>query len=296
MLFNEALIQELKKASADFTLRKVACIIVDTNGNTYSGHNSELTLQNIIHAEQCALSKIAQGGLVQEIHLLGNGSIKHAIPCERCMNELAARTNDAARIFLYDIKNLNKKYTCSMADLIASYAKRETIIDLSNSLRKDLPVLTSLNGKDSNLLDIFIKNIINDFPADALAVYLTGTAAGLSPRKLFVGQKSGKKNVGINLVFIFKKKTDESLLEKNKRSYRNASGVDFQENDLLVEELPPYTLEDLDKEQSSGGFLWRKEFSIPSLDVVAIDISVGTDLASVMTKQYLSKNWLVKLA
>lgn len=296
MLFNEALLQELEKASADFTLRKVACIIVDTNGNIYSGHNSELTLQSITHAEQSSLSKIAQGELVQEIHLLGNGSIKHAIPCEGCMKALAIRTNDTVSIFLYDIENLNKKYTCSMADLIDSYAKRESVLDLSNSLRRDLPVLTSLSDKDADFLEVFVKNITNEFSAGAFAVYLTGTAAGLSPRKLFVEQKIGKKYVDIDLVFILKNNIDESLFEKIKQSYGNASGADCLEKDLTVEELPPYTLEELDKEQSPGGFLWRKEFSIPSLDVASIDISVGTDLVSVMTKQYLSKNWLVKLA
>ena len=290
--------RELQFAKADFTKRLVACVLVDDQGNQYEGHNNEVDAHTIFHAETEAISKLSLGRKVSEMHLLGNQGTKAIIPCESCTKALFPLVDDGCKVSLYAADSPDKVYSFLFSDLIDSYASNNSVLllDEVNFVEK-LQTETPLSDRDISTLYSLRQKIQSAFVSNSPEVYLTGSAAGFSPRCLIVKQRIGKKYGDADLVFIFEKEYPLDLQQTLTVFYEEISQNSLGEVlSVSIEDLPPYTLEELDKDDIKDGFLWRKEFFVDGRDdILKLDISLGKKISSVMTRQYLSKNWLIKL-
>ncbi len=131
---SERLIFLAKKASANQSNFHVSSIIVDKDGNEYSGVNLEYEIPtNSICAERNAISTAITEGMklgdVREVHVLAVNNNKidedyFITPCGACRQAILEASEQSAKVFMYNMKGEVKE--ASITELLpGAFAKVE---------------------------------------------------------------------------------------------------------------------------------------------------------------------------
>ncbi len=119
----ERLIFLAKKAVADKSHFLVASIVIDKEGNEYSGINVEYEIPtNSICAERNAISTAFSNGVrmgdIKEVHVLAINMNKQdenyiVTPCGACRQAILEASNQEAKVFMYNTKGEVKETAIS---------------------------------------------------------------------------------------------------------------------------------------------------------------------------------------
>ncbi len=298
MSYFDSLLEELSRATAPVTNRRVACAIVHKD-KIFFGHNDETGLP-YLHAECQALGEspllVGLYNVECEVHIVGDSGIKAVVPCEECAKRLSAHLSPESKIFLYRHTGGGENYCAKLGDIVTAYVPskemKQVVVDAN--FVESIQAETSLSSKDAIFLHQFLLGLSERLCGIHFDVYLSGSAAGFGPRKLYIPQIIGKPYGDLDLVIIISRQYWETIGSIISETYGVAHGIDLC--DTKFEEKSSYILEEKERAGDSQDFLFRREFFVPKSDELQIDVSVGADLDAVATKQYLSNNWFVRFS
>ena len=296
----------LNRASAPVSHRRVASIIEFEDGSLSEGFNFEKSVDNIIHAEDMALSsRLNYTQPIKTIHLMGSGipmDIKNALPCERCSKLLAKRMAPNTSVILY-FNDASGKVQLNLSSIVESYNPFETDLFL-----RDLN-LTLLTDTDKKLVSYIIKQL--QLFSSSAELYLTGSSSGRGgPKSHLATEITGVPYWDIDLLALFTTEKADVINKWFRETY--SAGIEsvsghFVNEKIHSKSVPSYILEL--GQQDSSDFIYRRIYWAEGMDTEiqpplyiknpdepsTIDLSVGRSLESTITPNYLRRKWYSRL-
>ncbi len=304
----------LTLAKTSLTGRKVACVIVDTDGKRYLGYNIE-TEQGIIHAEVNALNNSQNFFTIDSIHLMSGGNfidIKHTIPCESCSKLLSFYTSKNSKAVFYT-HNPDLKFEINLNEIINAYSPNHKSLVCRSDINLSLNKNTYLTKID-RLMTINICEQIKNYSKltnNKVHVYLTGSSIkGCGPKHLLAKKIFGIPYFDLDFLFIFPEKYPEDVNSFIKEVYQKALRfIGWKNIEIFDQDKLSYVLEEKEKKMDDDEFLFRKIYWVEGMmledslkDIKKssnipspLDLSVGQNLKSTITNKYFEKSWFIQL-